>query len=156
MSTKSSNDTIGNRTRDLPACSAVPPPTAPTGAPQLSVNNHIFSRPAVRFASPWSSPELLTRISHFPLRKHPNWTFLCLPKIHFALEYDTVQSKSSVLMMEALFTRNVRTHRYCVKIRTVLSIKNHETQCFVSDNFALPFTSPKLLLPDANPPKTQG
>jgi hypothetical protein len=29
MSVKKSNDTIGNRTRDLPACSAVPQPTAP-------------------------------------------------------------------------------------------------------------------------------
>ena len=26
---KNSSDTIGNRTRDLPACSAVPQPTAP-------------------------------------------------------------------------------------------------------------------------------
>jgi len=26
---KNSNDTIGNRTRDLPTCSAVPQPTAP-------------------------------------------------------------------------------------------------------------------------------
>ena len=26
---KNPNDTIGNRTRDLPACSAVPQPTAP-------------------------------------------------------------------------------------------------------------------------------
>jgi hypothetical protein len=30
---KTSNDTIGNRTRDLPACSAVPRPTAPSRAP---------------------------------------------------------------------------------------------------------------------------
>jgi hypothetical protein len=29
MSLKNSNDTIGNRTRDLPACSAVPQPIAP-------------------------------------------------------------------------------------------------------------------------------
>jgi hypothetical protein len=29
MSMKNSNDTIGNRTRDLPACRAVPQPTAP-------------------------------------------------------------------------------------------------------------------------------
>jgi len=28
MSMKNSNDTIGNRTRDLPTCSAVPQPTA--------------------------------------------------------------------------------------------------------------------------------
>jgi len=29
---KNSNDTIGNRTRDLPVCSAVPQPTAPPAA----------------------------------------------------------------------------------------------------------------------------
>jgi hypothetical protein len=33
MSMKNSNDTIGNRTRDLPACSALPQPTAPSRAP---------------------------------------------------------------------------------------------------------------------------
>ena len=32
---KNSNGTIGNRTRDLPACSAVPQPTAPPGASYL-------------------------------------------------------------------------------------------------------------------------
>jgi len=32
---KISNDTIGNRTRYLPACSAVPQPTAPTQAPSI-------------------------------------------------------------------------------------------------------------------------
>jgi len=30
---KNSNDTIGNRTRDLPACSAVPQPNVPPRAP---------------------------------------------------------------------------------------------------------------------------
>ena len=30
---KNSNDTIGNRTHDLPACSAVPQPTAPPRTP---------------------------------------------------------------------------------------------------------------------------
>ena len=33
MSMKNFNDTIGNRTRDLPACSAVPQPSAPPRAP---------------------------------------------------------------------------------------------------------------------------
>jgi hypothetical protein len=33
MSMKNSNDTIGNRSRDLPVCSAVPQPTAPPRAP---------------------------------------------------------------------------------------------------------------------------
>ena len=32
---KNSNDTIGNRTRDLPACSAEPQPTAPPCAPNV-------------------------------------------------------------------------------------------------------------------------
>jgi hypothetical protein len=38
MSIKNSNDTIGNQTRDLPACSAVPQPTAPLRAP-----NNLFT-----------------------------------------------------------------------------------------------------------------
>ena len=33
MSMKNSNDTIGNRTRDLLGCGAVPQPTAPSRAP---------------------------------------------------------------------------------------------------------------------------
>jgi hypothetical protein len=32
MSMKNSNDAIGNRSSDLPVCSAVPPPTAPLRA----------------------------------------------------------------------------------------------------------------------------
>ena len=35
MSMKNSDDIIGNRNRDLPACSAVPQPTAPLRAPIL-------------------------------------------------------------------------------------------------------------------------
>jgi len=38
LSMKKSNDTIGNRTRDLPACSEVPQPTAPPHAPACRVN----------------------------------------------------------------------------------------------------------------------
>jgi hypothetical protein len=38
MSTKNSNDTIGNRTRDLPACSAVPQPNV---SPQILDKNLI-------------------------------------------------------------------------------------------------------------------
>jgi len=34
---KNSNDTIGNRTRDLPACSAVPQPTSPPNACHYTV-----------------------------------------------------------------------------------------------------------------------
>jgi len=40
---KNSNKTIGNRTRDLPACSAVPQPTAPPRASghQKSIHNNM-------------------------------------------------------------------------------------------------------------------
>ena len=38
-----SNDAIGNRTRDLPACSAVPRPTALSRAPQRAQATAIFS-----------------------------------------------------------------------------------------------------------------
>jgi hypothetical protein len=44
MSIKKSNETIGNGTRDLPACSAVPQPTAPPRAPMLKVNQQITCR----------------------------------------------------------------------------------------------------------------
>jgi len=47
MSMKNSIDTIGNRTRDLPACSAVPQPTAPTRAPCGSVS--VFIKKNVDF-----------------------------------------------------------------------------------------------------------
>jgi hypothetical protein len=36
MSMKNSNDTIGNRTRDHPPCSAVPQPTAPPHASNIN------------------------------------------------------------------------------------------------------------------------
>ena len=41
---KNSNDIIGNRTRDLPACSAVPQPTAPPRAPIFVSLLHKFKR----------------------------------------------------------------------------------------------------------------
>ena len=42
---KNSNDTIGNRTRDLPACSAVPQTTAP---PNVMYSNGINLKTYVR------------------------------------------------------------------------------------------------------------
>ena len=42
MSMKNSNYTIGNRTRDLPACSAVPQPTGPPRAPHILCRVKLF------------------------------------------------------------------------------------------------------------------
>ena len=41
MSMKISNDTIGNRTRDLPACSVVPQPTALPCAPIFAIKQQL-------------------------------------------------------------------------------------------------------------------
>jgi hypothetical protein len=41
--TKNPNDTIGNRTGDLPNCSAVPQPTAPTRTPKWSITEMDFA-----------------------------------------------------------------------------------------------------------------
>jgi len=41
---KDSSDTIRNRTRDLPACSAVPQPTAPPCAPLQYYSFTLFSQ----------------------------------------------------------------------------------------------------------------
>ena len=50
MSMKNSNDTIGNRTRDLPACSAVPQPTA---LPRAPIIRYIWER---KFADEIADP----------------------------------------------------------------------------------------------------
>ena len=54
MSMKKSNDTIGNWTHDLPACSAVPQPTAPPAAcPKLrSVRYNFYISQSVHSFSP--------------------------------------------------------------------------------------------------------
>ena len=44
MPVKKSNDTIGNRTRDLPACSVVPQPTAPPRAPTVKTAFIVFRK----------------------------------------------------------------------------------------------------------------
>jgi hypothetical protein len=44
MSMKIPNDTTGNRTRDLPACSAVPQPTAPPCVPHVLYAGYIFRK----------------------------------------------------------------------------------------------------------------
>jgi len=44
---KNSNDTIGNRTRDLPACSAVPQPTAPPRVPDTTLHSLFYLETAL-------------------------------------------------------------------------------------------------------------
>jgi hypothetical protein len=44
-SLKNSNNSIGNRTRDLPVCSAVPQPTAPPRTPLSMVDKYVHKVP---------------------------------------------------------------------------------------------------------------
>jgi len=48
MPMKNSNDTIGNQTRDIPACSAVPGPTAPPRAPIHPLAGYKFQTNAAK------------------------------------------------------------------------------------------------------------
>jgi len=52
MSMKNSNDTIGNRTRDLPACSAVPQLTATPRDPAVISGKDFSDLSDVKFRSP--------------------------------------------------------------------------------------------------------
>jgi hypothetical protein len=79
MSVKNSSDTIGNRTRDVPVCSAVPQPTAPSNT-KLDLKNvitqQIFLFVAVRtFRLIKSSTELSSMTSFVSFFDDPN--FLC-------------------------------------------------------------------------------
>jgi hypothetical protein len=49
MSIKKSSDTIGNQTRDLPACSAVPQPPAPLRAPKVNIKVKIINLSFIRW-----------------------------------------------------------------------------------------------------------
>jgi hypothetical protein len=54
---KNSDDTIGNRTRDLTACSAVPQPNEPPRAPQINHNtrNFVFLKGPLNKSAEFSS-----------------------------------------------------------------------------------------------------
>jgi len=63
---KNSNDTIGNRTRDLPTCSAVPQPTAPPSASGLHAKYLLL-------LSDFNGNSIF--LTHFQKRKYPNTKF---------------------------------------------------------------------------------
>ena len=62
---KKSNDTIGNRTRDLPACSAVSQPTAPPRAPlYTTIGTYYSSNPTRRTYSHLKRIASISRCIH--------------------------------------------------------------------------------------------
>jgi hypothetical protein len=96
MSMKKSNDTIGNRTRDLLACSAVPQPTVPPAACPVSKSRDFKNSPfgtakvwlAVPYAEGMNQSALLNvewyiSFLHSPGSEHEN-----LPQIKY-ITYST-------------------------------------------------------------------
>ena len=72
MSMKDSNDTTGNRTRELPTCSSVPQPTVPPRTPLQTVSLEIFREKCCKhfifsaFYKSFTSPDnTLSRIRFF-------------------------------------------------------------------------------------------
>jgi len=53
MSMKNFNDTIGNRTRDLPVCSALPQPTAPRRTPLMTIHTYKWFTQLLYLLSRW-------------------------------------------------------------------------------------------------------
>jgi hypothetical protein len=92
MSIKNSNDTIGNQTRDLPACSAVPEPTVPQRIGTVSnlyyVGVGIWNHPVL-----WSwQPHLISGVTVYCLwvgalqSHHSKWMMaICLIYINRVL-----------------------------------------------------------------------
>jgi len=77
---KNSSNTIGNRTRDLPACSAVPQPSAPPRAPTvldlIAINLHTEQYKTIRFKFNYQPP----RLTHSTIT--PTSQVTCSP-LHF-------------------------------------------------------------------------
>jgi hypothetical protein len=82
MSMKNSSDTIGSRTRDLSACSALPQPTAPPRAPpgfgwSLTINSIFRNSRSVILILSQLNP-LITLTIHYSKAFH-----YIIPHIHF-------------------------------------------------------------------------
>ena len=72
---KNSNDTIENRNRDLPACSALPQPTALQRAPfseEHFENSYTLVKSCLRIYVEHVSDNVYIPFSHIPLSLIPN------------------------------------------------------------------------------------
>ena len=68
---KNSNDTIWNRTRDLPACSAVPQPTAPPRSPNNN-NNKLYTEKVTEHIDLGPLSQLKTKFQYIYYMKAVN------------------------------------------------------------------------------------
>ena len=66
MSMKNCNDTIGNRTRDLPTCSAVPQPTALPRA-RTEISYFYLNMPRIYIGNSWGKGWCSGRFTHYEI-----------------------------------------------------------------------------------------
>ena len=119
---KNSNDTIGNRTRDLPACSAVPQPTAPPRSPvkqfaypilmtslkdRLSTRCSTLENPLTLRHSTSPSQEMDRKNSHLPYPIHLQLVLvvsqLVVLMLQPALQILHVKKKSALILTTLTF-----------------------------------------------------
>jgi hypothetical protein len=74
---KKSNDTIGNWTRDLPACSTVPQPTAPPHAPLVGILTLILNTSLIDLSLSSAQNRSSSLLEVFVISKPDNDSVLC-------------------------------------------------------------------------------
>ena len=92
MSMKNSNDTTGNRTRDLLTCSAVPQPTAPPRSP-LSCRRFVFSA-GFLMCLPWYGTVIFNNRIYGSILMYRPFSFRC------ALKYEPISRFDYVYVMQ--------------------------------------------------------
>ena len=99
---KNSNDTIGNGTRDLPVCSAVPQPTAPARKHECTFVKKSSHNNATRFGLATIVRHVFTKTSTrskiIPNEAHP---MMAARRKHGALSKDVLLQYQVVLVLSS-------------------------------------------------------
>ena len=154
MSMKNSNDTIGNRTHHLPACSAVPQPTAPPRAPNAKVLAVIFERNISKFslfffkwewnltlAFQWYSGAIPAIPGKWPLWIQIKWIFLLEKIREFRNSRAVIVSYTFKSRRLSLCTASFNIQKFCVlhKLHLCVLRGSQNKQRFFSPYTALTY-----------------
>ena len=123
MSMKNSNNSIGIRTRDLPACSVVPQPTEPPRAPPLYVESNFKI-----VAKGWLCPVSGTAVDVWT-----NWSRQAKLQLQTDIWTQTSTARSTrtptqltILLLSLTFSKIFISHRnFLIPRRSVWSITLH-------------------------------
>jgi hypothetical protein len=126
MSKKNSNDTIGNRSRDLPACSAVPQPTAAPRAPKREITTGSSKPQETDEQSTFTSVDYIFPFLFFVIKiacileRHLSLclqicAFICklfLHQVHFICEQSILTSLAASGALVTMESRHHTLHPY--------------------------------------------